>query len=58
MHRIHPPSELARVRDKQINGFIMIPRDALDGGVIVYRGDNGASPIVPYRSPSALSQFS
>jgi ABC-2 type transport system permease protein len=39
-------AEMARIRDKQINGFLTIPADALDGGTIVYRGDNGASQLV------------
>ena len=38
--------EMARIRDKQINGFITIPADGLDGGQILYRGDNGSSQIV------------
>jgi ABC-2 type transport system permease protein len=40
--------EMRRIRDKQINGFLAIPRDALDNGQIVYRGDNGSSQIVGY----------
>jgi len=39
-------TELDRIRDKQINGFITIPADALDGGKIVYRGDNGSNQSV------------
>src|SRR5262249_55675716 len=38
--------EMDRIRDKRINGFLTIPADALDGGVVVYRGDNGSNPIV------------
>ncbi len=38
--------ELARIRDKQINGFITIPADALDGGRILYLGDNGSNQTV------------
>jgi ABC-2 type transport system permease protein len=38
--------EMAKVRDRKINGFVTIPRDALDGGPIVYRGDNGSNQIV------------
>ncbi|HEY0478937.1 MAG TPA: ABC transporter permease [Kofleriaceae bacterium] len=38
--------EMDRIRDKQINGFVTIPEDALGAGVIVYRGDNGSSPVV------------
>jgi ABC-2 type transport system permease protein len=38
--------EMARIRDRKINGFLTIPRDALGGGRIVYRGDNGSNQIV------------
>jgi ABC-2 type transport system permease protein len=38
--------ELDRIRDKKINGFITIPEDGLQGGTIVYRGDNGSSMAV------------
>lgn len=38
--------EMARIRDRTINGFVTIPADALDGGTIVYRGDNGSNQIV------------
>jgi len=38
--------ELAKIRDSQINGFITIPEDALDGGEILYRGDNASSQAV------------
>jgi len=38
--------EMGRIRDNQINGFITIPKDALDGGQIVYRGDNASSQVV------------
>lgn len=39
-------TEMARIRDRTINGFLAIPADALDGGAIVYRGDNGSNQIV------------
>jgi len=35
--------ELEKIRKDQINGFITIPRNALDGGEIAYRGDNASS---------------
>jgi ABC-2 type transport system permease protein len=35
--------EMQRIRDNQINGFITIPEDALDGGLILYRGNNGSN---------------
>jgi ABC-2 type transport system permease protein len=38
--------ELARIHHKTINAFIRIPTDALDGGKIVYQGDNGSSQVV------------
>lgn len=38
--------EMDRIRDKQINGFVTIPADALEGGKILYRGDNGSSLVV------------
>ncbi|HEX3762408.1 MAG TPA: ABC transporter permease [Kofleriaceae bacterium] len=38
--------EMARIRDRKINGFLTVPADALDGGTIVYRGDNGSNQIV------------
>lgn len=38
--------EMDRIRDKQINGFVTIPKDGVDGGLIVYRGDNGSSQSV------------
>jgi ABC-2 type transport system permease protein len=41
-------TELDRIRDKKINGFLVIPRDGLDGGKIQYRGDNGSSQIAQF----------
>jgi ABC-2 type transport system permease protein len=38
--------EMDRIRDKRINGFLTIPEDGIDGGQILYRGDNGSSQIV------------
>jgi ABC-2 type transport system permease protein len=38
--------EMARIRDRKINGFLTVPADALDSGAIVYRGDNGSNQIV------------
>jgi ABC-2 type transport system permease protein len=37
---------LERVRKEQINGFIRIPKDGLDHGEIVYRGDNATNQVV------------
>lgn len=39
-------AEMAKIRDRKINGFLTVPRDALDGGKILYRGDNGSNQIV------------
>jgi ABC-2 type transport system permease protein len=39
-------AEMARIRTSEISGFITIPKDALDGGKILYRGDNGSSQAV------------
>jgi ABC-2 type transport system permease protein len=38
--------ELDRIRDDEINGFLTIPDDALDGGRILYLGDNASSQTV------------
>jgi ABC-2 type transport system permease protein len=38
--------EMKRIRDNQINGFITIPKGALDDGMILYRGDNASSEAV------------
>jgi ABC-2 type transport system permease protein len=40
--------ELDRIRDKHINGFVTIPADALDGGKILYLGDNGSNQTVGF----------
>ena len=37
--------ELKRIKDDTINGFLVIPTDALTGGKIVYRGDNAAGQM-------------
>ena len=36
-------AEMKRIRDHAINGFVTIPANALDGGIVLYRGDNAAS---------------
>ncbi|MEO8702852.1 MAG: ABC transporter permease [Kofleriaceae bacterium] len=46
--RVVPPEtpdavELEHIRDKTINGFIVVAPDALDSGEIVYSGDNASS---------------
>ena len=35
---------LGRIRDDQIDGFAVIPEDALVDGKVVYRGDNATNP--------------
>lgn len=45
----------ARIRDKKINGFLLLPKDALDGGTVVYRGDNATNFEVLGRLESAIS---
>lgn len=40
------PTQLARIRDKTINGYIVIDADVLEYGRIVYRGDNATSQTV------------
>lgn len=37
--------ELARIKADQINGFLVIPADALDGGRMLYRGDNASGQV-------------
>jgi len=39
-------TELDRIRDGAINGFLVVPVDALDRGQILYRGDNASSQAV------------
>jgi ABC-2 type transport system permease protein len=39
-------TELDRIRDGAINGFLVVPPDALDRGQILYRGDNASSQAV------------
>lgn len=42
-----PRDELVRrIRDSEINGFLTIPKDAIDGVFIHYEGDNGSSQLV------------
>ena len=38
-------TELARIKKDDINGFLVIPPDALDGGEILYRGDNASGQV-------------
>jgi ABC-2 type transport system permease protein len=34
--------ELERIRRDEINGFLVVPADVLDGGLMLYRGDNAS----------------
>ena len=44
-----PDAELlARIQRSEINGFIRIPKDAIDGGEIDYSGDNASSQTVAH----------
>lgn len=48
--KVVPPTtadadELARVKADKINGFLVIPADAFDGGEILYRGDNASGQM-------------
>ena len=39
-------TELAKIRTKQLNGFIRVPADGLDKGSTIYRGDNATNQVV------------
>jgi len=39
-------AELAKVRHKQLNGFIRVPADGLAKGSTIYRGDNATNQVV------------
>lgn len=34
---------LERVRARELNGFLIVPADVLEGGTVTYQGDNGTS---------------
>lgn len=42
-----PPEQmlLDEIRDKKIDGFLVIPKDALDKGEVVYQGDNATAQM-------------
>ncbi len=46
---------LAKVKRKDINGFIRIPPDALTTGTIVYRGDNATNQMVGFTLQSNIT---
>lgn len=35
-----------RIRDEEIDGYLILPEDILEGGKVIYRGDNTANLIV------------
>ena len=39
-------SLLAKIKSNEINGYVVIPKDALEGGEIIYRGDNASNQTV------------
>jgi len=46
---------LHRIKTHEINGFVIIPSDALDGGEIVYSGDNASNQTVGMGFTQAVS---
>jgi ABC-2 type transport system permease protein len=36
----------AKIKSNEINGYVVIPKDALDGGEIIYQGDNASNQTV------------
>lgn len=44
-----------RIETNEINGFLTIPEDALDGGTIRYDGDNASNQTVGILLPKALT---
>ncbi|MCC6620199.1 MAG: ABC transporter permease [Deltaproteobacteria bacterium] len=46
---------LAAIRDDHIDGFVVVPADALAGGLIVYKGDNATSQQVAHVLYAALT---
>ncbi|MGE0868913.1 MAG: ABC transporter permease [Kofleriaceae bacterium] len=49
------PALRARIRDGVINGFLMVPADALDGGEVVYSGDNASNQEIQARLRGAVT---
>ncbi|MGE0549794.1 MAG: ABC transporter permease [Kofleriaceae bacterium] len=49
------PALRVRIRDGAINGFLVIPVDALDGGKIVYSGDNASNHEIQARLRGAVT---
>lgn len=44
-----------RIRAHDINGYVIVPKDALDGGEIVYNGDNASNQTVTILFTKAAS---
>ena len=49
-------TELDRIRDDKINGFLVIPADAVTGGKPIYLGDNVTNQMVPAMLDRAVSE--
>lgn len=49
-------AELARIREDKINGFLVIPPDALAEGQLLYRGDNASSQAFTVMLGEAVRQ--
>ncbi len=49
------PALMQRIREDRINGFLVIPADALGTGTIIYRGDNASSQAVSAQLRVALT---
>jgi ABC-2 type transport system permease protein len=47
---------LRHVRDRRVNGFLLIPPDVLGGGAAIYRGDNATNLMVRGRLQLALNE--
>jgi ABC-2 type transport system permease protein len=47
---------MAHIAHKQIAGFLRVPKDALTGGEIVYRGDNATNQIVQIQLHQIINQ--
>lgn len=45
----------SRIKSNEINGYLVIPEDALDGGTIVYNGDNASNQTVSIMLSQAVT---
>ncbi|MFO0744598.1 MAG: ABC transporter permease [Myxococcota bacterium] len=46
---------LAGIRENRIDGFVIVPKDGLGAGTIVYKGDNATNQMVMYTLHTALT---